>query len=138
MMTLAEMAVDFCARTGNRFTPEEVLSHGKNNIPYMDEDGFFILSVGNNTMSLDYIYIAPGRSREVIERYHVLIEEKFIESGARYFQTLARRPGIEKIYPPQLKPVAVLYEYDREADSSGRIVNDQSKPDDFDEEVDGR
>jgi hypothetical protein len=137
-MTLAEMAVDFCTRTGNRFTPEEVLTHGKNNISYCDEDGFFILSLGNNTLALDYIYVVPGRSKEVYSRYQKLMEEVLKESGARYFQTLARRPGIEKIYPPQLKPVAVLYEYDREADSSGRIVIDQSKPDDFDEEVDGR
>lgn len=135
-MEIHEMAIDFCNRMGGRFTPYEVLEHGKNNIPYADEDGFFILSLGNNTLYLDYLYVVPGRGGGVLERYFSLIDQKMAEYGVRYLQTIARRPGVEKIYPAGLKKVATVYEYDRGGETDGRQSNVEHKSDDKHKKVD--
>ena len=51
---------------------------------------------------------------------YALIEDKMIEFGVRYLQTIARRKGIEKLYPGVMKPVATVYEYDRGGEHDGR------------------
>ena len=135
-MEIHEMAIDFCKRTGGRFAPEEVLEHGKNNIPYADEDGFFILSLGQNTLYLDYLYVVPGRGDGVLERYYALIEDKMIELGVRYLQTIARRKGIEKLYPDVMKPVATVYEYDRGGEHDGRKLYAKQHANNQNEQVD--
>jgi hypothetical protein len=136
-MEIHEMAIDFCNRMGGRFTPEEVLEHGKNNIPYADEDGFFILSLGNNTLYLDYLYVVPGRGHGVLQRYFHLIDEKMLEYGVRYLQTIARRSGVEKLYPDVLRPVATVYEFDRGGVPNGWRFDAKHQPDNQTEQVDG-
>ena len=135
-MEIHEMAIDFCARMNGRFTPEEVLEHGQNNIPYSDEDGFFILSLGKNTLYLDYLYVIPGRGKGVLQRYFSLIDEKMIEYGVRYLQTIARRYGVEKIYPEQMLPVATVYEFDRGGVSDGWRFDFKLQSDDQGKQMD--
>lgn len=129
MDELTNMVADFCGRTGGRFSVQEVLSHAQGNIPYADDDGFFILSVGHNTLYVDFLYIVPGRSKDILQRYFELINDIAEHHMVQYIQTIARRSGVEKLYPEVMKPVATVYEFDRKGGGShGWRIDDKNKP----------
>ena len=119
-MSLEEMVADFCRRTGGRFVAENILKHGRDSLPYVDDDGFFILSIGNDTLFIDYMYIVPGRSKDVFWKYYKMIEAVADQNMLRYVQATARRVGVEKLYPACMVPVAITYEVDRGVDTNGR------------------
>ena len=109
-MTLSEMIGDFCRRNGNRYTPKEVAEYGSQNLPYFDEDGFFVLSYDNGTLRVDFLYVIPGRPKSVVKEYIRRIEEMAEKSGCRYIQYATRRGrGLHRMFP-QAKPVGTIYE----------------------------
>ena len=64
------------------------------------------------------------------------LEQKMVELGTRYLQTIARRKGIERFYPKEMKPVATVYEYDRGGENDGRKLYFKHQFDDKDAKMD--
>lgn len=124
-MTLHEMAEDFCRRTGGRYSADEILIHGSKNIPYFDDDGFFIVVLDGNTLYIDFFYVVPGRPKSVFKRYIQMIEFIAKSHSVRYVQATSMRKGVEVIYPKFFKPIATVYE----ADLNGGEYNGQKDND---------